>query len=102
MSKQIANDVDFVKAWEANETVGKVAELLSMKVGTAQARASKLRKDGIPLKSMRRGNGGRPKTDRSAILAVLAEIRQVSVEDLMKDKMVKEAVKAADAVATQG
>lgn len=97
MSKQIVDSVDFAKTWELSTNVKEVAEKLNMKLGSVQAKASKMRKDGIPLKSMQRG-GGRKKTDKSAILAVLAEIRNVTVEELMRDKTVKAAVTATEKV----
>jgi len=80
--------VDFIKAWESSNSVPEVANKLNMKVPTVQARASKYRnledKNGnptpIPLKHMPKGGGA--KLDRSAALALIAELRGTTVEQI--------------------
>jgi hypothetical protein len=79
----------FIRTWEASNSVPEVANKLEMKIATVQARASKYRNlkdpDGneipIPLKSMPRGGGA--KINRQAAMKLLAELRGVSVEDLI-------------------
>lgn len=93
----------FVQTWEASNSVQEVATKLNLKIGSVQAKASKLRvQGGIPLKSMRHGNNGRPKTDYSALLSVLAVARNTTVEEVQADAKVQEAIRVSRKVAKQG
>lgn len=46
---------EFVKAWEEGDNTSDVAEKLEVSKATVQAKASKLRKAGVPLKRFGRG-----------------------------------------------
>lgn len=86
---------DFVKAWEAGSSVKDVAAQLGLKVGSVQARASKYRTEGIPLKNMKRGGGA--KLDKGAALGLLAELRNTTVEVIEAEAKAKADKKAAKA-----
>lgn len=69
---------EFMTAWESSESVAGVAEKTGLKETSVQARASKYRSLGIPLKEMTRGGG--PKLDVAQAQALLAKLRGVDVE----------------------
>lgn len=74
---------DFITAWEQSGTVAEVAEKLGIKTTSVMARASKYRSLNIPLKTMQRG--GRAKLDSTAAKALIASLRQATVEDVQKE-----------------
>jgi hypothetical protein len=80
--------VDFVKAWEENDSVANVAKVLGMKETSVQARASKMRCDGFPLKNMQRK--GNRKQNPNLILAAIAAARNVSLESLQAEIAAKQ------------
>ncbi len=68
----------FIQAWESSDSVAQVAEKTGLKQNSVQARASKYRSQGIPLKEMPRGGGA--KLDIAEAQALLAKLRGVAVE----------------------
>lgn len=69
---------EFVTAWEGSKSVAEVAEKTKLKETSVQARASKYRSQGIPLKEMPRGGGA--KLDIAQAQALLAKLRGTEVE----------------------
>ena len=63
----------FIRAWESSTGVQEVSQKTGMKTPTAQARASKQRAAGIPLKHMPKGGGA--KLDVKAAQALVAQLR---------------------------
>ena len=61
-------DSDFVLQWQRAETANDAAVLLGMKLGTAAARAWRLRKAGVKLKKFPKGW---PATDTAALNALI-------------------------------
>ncbi len=51
-NKPVANDL-FIKTWEEANSAEEVASRLGMKVDTAKHKATKLRKEGVPLSNKR-------------------------------------------------
>lgn len=68
----------FVKAWESSDSVAQVAAKTKLKATSVQARASKYRGLGIPLKEMPRGGGAKLNVNEAQEL--LAKLRGVSVD----------------------
>jgi hypothetical protein len=75
-----ANSIEFVTAWENGSSITEVAEKLGMKSGSVQARASKYRSLGLPLKRMKRGSNKR--VNHAAILEAIASCRGIPVSEL--------------------
>lgn len=73
---------EFLTAWEGSNSVAEVAEKTGLKETSVQARASKYRGQGIPLKEMPRGGGA--KLNIAEAQALLAKLRGVSTEDVAK------------------
>lgn len=101
MSEAIEGKVGFEKfmeVWEAATSAKEVAEKLNLKLTSVQARASKYRADGLPLKNMSTGGKG-GKIDMAAARAKLAALRgvDVTVVDAAAEK-IAEARKARAAV----
>jgi hypothetical protein len=71
----------FIEVWEKSGCVSEVAEKTKLRKNTVQAKATQLRKLGIPLKKFK---GSRNRIDIEAALEVLAKIRGVSVASLKK------------------
>ena len=77
---------DFLQAWEGSETADEVAEKLGTKKTNVMSRASQLRTKGLPLKKLRRSNGGgRPKATLNETMQILASVRGVSIETIMAE-----------------
>jgi transposase len=68
----------FISAWESSKSVSEAAEKVGLEAGSVQARASKYRASGIPLKEMPRGGGA--KLDIGEAQALLAKLRGVEVD----------------------
>jgi hypothetical protein len=72
----------FIETWEKSGCVTEVAERTKLRKNTVQAKATQLRKLGIPLKKFK---GSRNRIDVDAALEVLAKIRGTSVAALKKE-----------------
>jgi hypothetical protein len=72
----------FIEAWEKSRSVSEVAEKTKLRKSTVQAKATQLRKLGIPLKKFK---GPRNRIDVEEALVVLAKIRGTSVAALKKE-----------------
>jgi hypothetical protein len=79
---------EFIETWEKSLSVTEVAQKTSLTKPTVQAKATQLRKLGIPLKKFK---GARHRIDVDAALKQLAKIRGTSVASLVKES--KEAEK---------
>ncbi len=77
----------FIDVWESCDSVDDVAATLNAKLTCVNSRASQMRKMGIPLKKFPRkslkGTTRGPSLQDS--LALLAKIRNVSIEDITKE-----------------
>lgn len=72
----------FIETWEKSACVSEVADKTKLRKSTVQAKATQLRKLGIPLKKFK---GSRHRIDIEAALEVLAKIRGTSVTALKKE-----------------
>lgn len=72
----------FIETWEKSHSVSDVAEKTKLRKSTVQAKATQLRKLGIPLKKFK---GPRNRIDVEEALEVLAKIRGTSVAALKKE-----------------
>jgi hypothetical protein len=72
----------FIETWEKSMSVSEVAEKTKLTKPTVQAKATQLRKLGIPLKKYK---GARNPINVGEALEVLAKIRGVSVASLKKE-----------------
>ena len=72
----------FIETWEKSGSVGQVAEKTKLRKSTVQAKATQLRKLGIPLKKFK---GARHRINVEEALEVLAKIRGTSVLALKKE-----------------
>ena len=72
----------FIETWEKSHSVSEVAEKTKLRKSTVQAKATQLRKLGIPLKKFK---GPRNRIDVEEALEVLAKIRGTSVAALKKE-----------------
>jgi len=72
----------FIETWEKSHSVSEVAETTKLRKSTVQAKATQLRKLGIPLKKFK---GSRNRIDIEEALKVLAKIRGTSVASLKKE-----------------
>jgi biotin operon repressor len=79
---------EFIETWEKSVSVTEVAQKTGLTKPTVQAKATQLRKLGIPLKKFK---GTRNRIDVEAALKQLAKIRGTSVAALTKES--KEAEK---------
>lgn len=71
---------EFVTAWEASGSIKEVADKTGLKPLSIQARSSKYRSLGIPLKTMPRAGGA--KLQVTAALELLAKLRDKTVEEV--------------------
>jgi hypothetical protein len=72
----------FIETWEKSGSVSEVADKTKLRKSTVQAKATQLRKLGIPLKKFK---GSRHRVDVESALEVLAKIRGTSVAVLKKE-----------------
>jgi hypothetical protein len=72
----------FIETWEKSASVTEVAEKTKLTKPTVQAKATQLRKLGIPLKKFK---GVRHRIDVEDALKLLAKIRGTSVAALKKE-----------------
>jgi hypothetical protein len=72
----------FIETWEKSASVTEVAQKTKLTKPTVQAKATQLRKLGIPLKKFK---GARHRIDVDAALKQLAKIRGTSVASLTKE-----------------
>ncbi len=72
----------FIETWEKSESVTQVSEKTKLRKSTVQAKATQLRKLGIPLKKFK---GARHRINIEEALEVLAKIRGTSVAALKKE-----------------
>jgi hypothetical protein len=72
----------FIETWEKSHNVSEVVEKSGLRKSTVQAKATQLRKLGIPLKKFK---GSRHRINIEEALAVLAKIRGTSVAALKKE-----------------
>jgi hypothetical protein len=72
----------FIETWEKSNGVSEVATKTSLTKSTVQAKATQLRKLGIPLKKFK---GTRHRINVEEALEVLAKIRGVSIAALKKE-----------------
>ena len=72
----------FIETWEKSACVAEVAEKTKLRKSTVQAKATQLRKLGIPLKKFK---GTRHRINIEEALEVLAKIRGTSVATLKKE-----------------
>jgi hypothetical protein len=73
---------EFIETWEKSVSVTEVAQKTGLTKPTVQAKATQLRKLGIPLKKFK---GVRNRIDVEAALKQLAKIRGTSVATLTKE-----------------
>ena len=73
---------EFIETWEKSGSVTEVAQKTGLTKPTVQAKATQLRKLGIPLKKFK---GTRNRIDVEAALKQLAKIRGTSVAALTKE-----------------
>jgi hypothetical protein len=72
----------FIEIWEKSKCVSEVAEKTKLRKSTVQAKATQLRKLGIPLKKFK---GPRNRINVEEALEVLAKVRGTSVVALKKE-----------------
>ena len=72
----------FIECWEKSGCVAEVAEKTKLRKSTVQAKATQLRKLGIPLKKFK---GSRHRINVDEALESLAKIRGTSVAALKKE-----------------
>jgi hypothetical protein len=72
----------FIETWEKSDCVAEVADKTKLRKSTVQAKATQLRKLGIPLKKFR---GARNRIDVEEALEGLAKIRGTSVAALKQE-----------------
>jgi hypothetical protein len=72
----------FIETWEKSACVTEVADRTKLRKSTVQAKATQLRKLGIPLKKFK---GTRHRINIEEALEVLAKIRGTSVAALKKE-----------------
>ena len=72
----------FIENWENSQSVSDVAEKTKLRKSTVQAKATQLRKLGIPLKKFK---GPRNRIDVVEALEILSKIRGTSVAALKKE-----------------
>ena len=72
----------FIESWEKSACVAEVADRTKLRKSTVQAKATQLRKLGIPLKKFK---GSRHRINVEEALEVLAKIRGTSVAALKKE-----------------
>ena len=72
----------FIECWEKSACVVEVAEKIKLRKSTVQAKATQLRKLGIPLKKFK---GSRHRINVEEALEVLAKVRGTSVAVLKKE-----------------
>ena len=72
----------FIETWEKSDSVSQVAEKTKLRKSTVQAKATQLRKLGIPLKKF---HGARHRINIEEALEVLSKIRGTSVATLKKE-----------------
>ncbi len=72
----------FIETWEKSDCVAEVADKTKLRKSTVQAKATQLRKLGIPLKKFK---GTRHRINIEEALEVLAKIRGTSVAALKKE-----------------
>ncbi len=72
----------FIEAWEKSVSVTEVAQKTRLTKPTVQAKATQLRKLGIPLKKFK---GARHRIDVEQALACLAKIRGTTVVALKRE-----------------
>jgi hypothetical protein len=72
----------FIEVWEKAGCVAEVAEKTKLCKTTVQAKATQLRRLGIPLKKFKRA---RHRIDVAAALEVLAKVRGTSVTAIQKE-----------------
>ncbi len=74
--------LQFVEIWEKSGSVGQVVEKTKLRKSTVQAKATQLRKLGIPLKKFK---GARHRINVEEALELVAKIRGTSVAVLKKE-----------------
>lgn len=84
----------FIETWEKSESVATVADKTKLRKSTVQAKATQLRKLGIPLKKFK---GSRHRINVEEALEVLAKIRGTSVATLKKESAHSHAARRARA-----
>ena len=102
-SKKVRVDLDtFIKAWEGSANVAEVATKTGIKPMSIMARASKLRcaPYNIPLKNMQRGGGAKINVaDAKALIATLRNTTVETVDEasakLAEKRAAKEAAKTS-------
>ena len=72
----------FIECWEKSSCVSEVAEKTKLRKSTVQAKATQLRKLGIPLRKFK---GMRHRINVEEALEALAKIRGTSVATLKKE-----------------
>ena len=72
----------FIETWEKSHSVSEVVDKMGLRKSTVQAKATQLRKLGIPLKKFK---GSRHRIDVEEALKVLAKIRGTTVAALKKE-----------------
>jgi len=72
----------FIETWEKSNCVSEVAEKTKLRKSTVQAKATQLRKLGIPLKKFK---GLRHRINVEEALEVLAKLRGTTVAALKKE-----------------
>jgi hypothetical protein len=72
----------FIETWEKSHSVSEVATSTKLTKSTVQAKATQLRKLGIPLKKFK---GARHRINVEEALAVLAKVRGTTVAALKKE-----------------
>ena len=80
----------FIETWEKSGSVSQVAEKTQLQKSTVQAKATQLRKLGIPLKKFK---GARHRVNIDEALEVLAKIRGTSVAALKKESAAAQATR---------
>ena len=74
--------LQFVEIWEKSESVSQVVEKTKLRKSTVQAKATQLRKLGIPLKKFK---GARHRINVEEALELVAKIRGSSVAAVRKE-----------------
>jgi hypothetical protein len=83
----------FISLHEGAKSLAEAAEATGLTVNSHQARASKYRSEfGIPLQQFSRGGGARLDVDKA--LAIVAELRGVSIEEIQAEQAALQAAKA--------
>jgi hypothetical protein len=82
MAKRPLSVEQFIETWEKSASVTEVAQKTGLTKPTVQAKATQLRKLGIPLKKFK---GARHRIDVDAALKTLAKIRGTTVALLSKE-----------------